>query len=519
MLMCCGFAIMASLFPRSSAYGHVVAYHPLHDSNLSGSYVVTVDEQPVTVQRYNGNSYVWFAFSGTVTVRVALNEPVGRYQLSPKHYQIHVEADGSVLSFQLDRPRKLVLRNVNALTEELFMFADPLEHDPPVPGSPDVINVREYLDDRPGIQESRDAFQRAVDVAAARPDGGVVYVPEGRYHVSQTVFLKSNVHLYLAPGALVEVPGGVACCFEHGSVFRVIDARNIRISGRGAIHGQGTTQSAFFWLLTAANVDALSVEDILLIDGYTTALRLQHATRSSLRNLKILSDSPRLSDGIDIDSSQNVTVDGCFVYSSDDSTALGAGSNEGEVVESTEFVVVKNSVFYQTRTGHTFYIAPHIAPPYIRNILYDNNDVVSVAGAVGIYPFGGVKIEAVVFKDIRVEEVREEMPISLWIGDCTSWGPQNCGRPYGVLGHIHDVHFDNVTIDNYGGQNSILQGHSTASDIDKVHFTNLTIAGNLITDPSLGRFTILGHVSNVSFSAPGVQAGAPGTARTSEAGP
>ena len=498
--------VLAFLAPETHAFGDVVAYPPLPDRELSALYAVTVDERPVPVQRYNGNSYVWFAFAGTVTVKITLNEAAVAYQLSPKHSQIETKADGVDLSFVLDRPRKLVLRNVNTLTEELFIFGDSLEHDPPVLGSPGVISVLEYQANGTGVQDSVGAFQNAIDAVTKRPEGGVVYVPEGRYQISQTVYLKSNVHLYLAPGALVEVPLGVTCCFEHGSVFRGLDARNIRISGRGVIYGNGSAQSVFFWLLTAANVDNLFVDDILFLDGYTTALRLQRTTRSSLHNVKILSDSPQLSDGIDIESSRNVTVDDCFVYSSDDNTALGAGSNAGDAVESTEFVVIKNSVFYHTRTGHTFYIAPHIAPPYIKNILYDNNDIISVAGAIGIYPFGGVKIEAVTFKDIRVEEVRDEMPISLWIGDCTSWGPQNCGRPYGILGHIHNIRFENVTIDNYGRQNSLLQGHGAASDISEVYFTDLKIAGNLITDPSVGRFTILGHVSNVSFSASGVRA-------------
>ena len=241
----------------------------------------------------------------------------------------------------------------------------------------------------------------------------------------------------------------------------------------------------------------------MLLDGFTTALRVQDATDSSVANLKILSDSPRLSDGIDIDSSQNITIDDCFVYSSDDNTALGAGSDPRQTVESIEFVSIKNSVFYQTQTGHTFYIAPHIAPAYIRNITYDNNDIISVAGAIGIYPFGGVRIESVTFRNIRVEEVRKEMPISLWIGDCTSWGAQNCGQPAGVLGYIHDVLFENVTLANYGGQNSIFRGHSTVADIKGVSFKNLWIADRVITNASAAHLTIAGPVSNIVFHTAG----------------
>ena len=239
-------SVLLVVLTHASAFADLVVYPKLYNSQLSSTYSMTVNGQAVPVQRYNGNSYAWFAFSGSASVKITVDETVESYQLSPKSYHIDPAVNGRDLSFTLDRPRKLVLRKINSRTEELFIFADPLESHPPRLDSSGVVSVVDYGADRSGMNESQNAFQHAVDAITALPNGGTVYVPEGRYKISKTVFLKSNVHLYLAPGSVLEVPVGVGCCFGFASVLIALDSSNVKISGRGVVYGNGSNQSLFF---------------------------------------------------------------------------------------------------------------------------------------------------------------------------------------------------------------------------------------------------------------------------------
>src|SRR5258708_2544296 len=62
-----------------------------------------------------------------------------------------------------------------------------------------VYNVRDFGAKGDGVQNDRDAIERAIDAAVAA-GGGQVYFPAGNY-LSYTIHLKSNISLYLEQGA------------------------------------------------------------------------------------------------------------------------------------------------------------------------------------------------------------------------------------------------------------------------------------------------------------------------------
>lgn len=67
-------------------------------------------------------------------------------------------------------------------------------------------------------------------------------VPPGRFIIG-TVILKSNVNIYLEPGALLEgsknLDDYIATFRKHGMFFSE-DAENLSITGKGTIDAQGT---------------------------------------------------------------------------------------------------------------------------------------------------------------------------------------------------------------------------------------------------------------------------------------
>jgi len=89
----------------------------------------------------------------------------------------------------------------------------------------------DYGGDSSGRKDSHEALQLAIDTLAARPAGGIVYIPAGRYRIAKTVFIRNNVHLYSSPGAVLEVPAGID---EHSS----------QIVYRGVIPTAGTREGS-----------------------------------------------------------------------------------------------------------------------------------------------------------------------------------------------------------------------------------------------------------------------------------
>ena len=90
-------------------------------------------------------------------------------------------------------------------------------------------------------QLSTKAIQAAIDECTAN-GGGMVYVPAGEF-ISGTIFLKSNVHLYLEQGAVIKGSDNLDDYKVDGKRYGLMfaeNACNITISGTGILDGNGT---------------------------------------------------------------------------------------------------------------------------------------------------------------------------------------------------------------------------------------------------------------------------------------
>lgn len=460
----------------SSAHAAVVAYPRVPALATSSNYMVTAGGVSIPVTAYNGKSFAWFAFSGSVNVQVHSNASISGYVISPKSKPVGDSASGNDISFTLSTPRKLLLHKLGGTSEELFILADALESNPPVPGGSGVFMVSA---DGSGNTDATFAINSAIN-SANSAGGGVAYVPAGTYRVGSGISLKSNVNLYLAPGAILQVPA-TSPSYPLSSLIVAADGDHATISGRGIIYGNGTKNAgAFYWLFITENETNVRLQDVMFLDGNTTAVRFV-ANGAVIDNVKILSGSPNGSDGIDYESCQNITQSNNLILSSDDNNAIGAGTDPRTTVLPTDGITATGNLFYHTNTGHTVSIVPNHGTTYIRNITYDNNDSIDTQDGLSIYPFGGTNVYNVSFSNMRWENIRQK-PMEIWEGDCTSWGPGNCGSPAGVLGYAHAT-YTNLTFDNFGSQDSQFLAWNSTSDIE-VAFHNLKIAGQTILSQS-----------------------------------
>ncbi len=252
-------ALLAMLWAVAT-FAAVTPYPPYPGAVPSESYKVTVDGQPVFVHRFltynqfNWMDYASFSMTGKVHVTVTLlvsERKVITCQVRPLAYGIQPQISGNTVSFELDRPRYLVVFLNEAPTfysTGLMLFAEPPEKNPPRLGDPNVVNIQDYKVDSTGKTVETAKINQAISDVSARPGGGVLFFPAGGVYLTGTLFMKSNVRLYVDAGALIRgsrksadytaapPPAGGR---ELRALIIFNNVENAGLMGRGAIDMQG----------------------------------------------------------------------------------------------------------------------------------------------------------------------------------------------------------------------------------------------------------------------------------------
>ena len=72
------------------------------------------------------------------------------------------------------------------------------------PSDPRAITVKGQRD---GRADDTDAIQQALDQAAEKPGGGLVFLPSGRYRISRTLLVWPSVRVWSRPDPPGALPG------------------------------------------------------------------------------------------------------------------------------------------------------------------------------------------------------------------------------------------------------------------------------------------------------------------------
>ncbi|HVU38633.1 MAG TPA: glycosyl hydrolase family 28 protein [Opitutales bacterium] len=191
------------------------------------------------------------------------------------------------------------------------------------------------------------AIQKAIDTAAAA-GGGVVEVPKGRFYTG-ALFFKKGVELYLAEDAVLsgsqdikDFPTQKTRIEGHFTDWPVAlinftQMDHVRVSGQGQLNGNGAPYwAAFRSARGAANLDVprprlmlidrcndVRIEGISFQDSGFWNLHLYHCRDVHIVGLSInaAAGSPS-TDGIDVDSCQEVVISKCQISNNDDDIAL-----------------------------------------------------------------------------------------------------------------------------------------------------------------------------------------------------
>ena len=263
-----------------------------------------------------------------------------------------------------------------------------------------------------GTTMNTKAIQAAIDRMATRK-GGTVIVPKGVF-LSGALFLKPKVNLHLDAGAVIKCSTDLSNFpvqrtrieghFEPAFNPALINAKGcdgLQITGEGTLDGAGMPIWEEFWkernaspekgnfrnvgvprarLALIENSHDVKIDGITFKDSQFWNLHLYNNDGVLVKNARFqVPDDYRQApstDGIDIDSSRNVTVDGCFFSVTDDCIACkgskGPHAMEDRDSPPVEHIRVRNCTY--KRGGGVLTLGSEAT--VVRDVLVENCKII-----------------------------------------------------------------------------------------------------------------------------------------------
>jgi polygalacturonase len=291
-----------------------------------------------------------------------------------------------------------------------FITSSVPEADPPKAGSAGVIAVNSAGIAGDGKEAVTKKIQALIDQATKRPGGGTIYFPPGLY-ISGTLFMRDNVTLYLAAGAILRgaeesaewqhrkgphYEGTSAFIFfgndvETGSVVGI---RNAAIRGRGVVDGWGHwfrrdtingvkgNGPGYFEgdltvrarLIMAMKAENCSIEGVTLRNPTFWTTHILGSKKFNFTDVRIYANHRINNDGINYDSCSDSTIDNCILLTGDDSQCL-KNENINDIDAPNERIRMANSITAGWGKGVKFGWAFHQA----RDCTYENNWLINAS--------------------------------------------------------------------------------------------------------------------------------------------
>ncbi len=396
------------------------------NATASPTFSITADSQPIFTERFRELSYARFGMKDPVTLTVRASQPVTSVRTVPESLAARITTKGNTFQLPIDAPGPVVVF-VNTL-EKLLIFPDPIDPARPKAGDPGVINVLDRGANKQGTLTTV-PLQTAIDEASALPGGGTVLVPPGLY-TTGTLRLKSHVTLYLMPGAILKgsrIPanypvdpgrkengtdttitdGDARFAGEFMTFSRLLmigEATDVHIRGQGTIDGDGSflrkERNAVPNLLRVRSSSRVTINDVMLRDSAAWTVHLLDSDGVDISNIKILNDRTNLNtDGIDPDSSRNVTIDKVFIYTKDDGVCLKA-TNNSNLLHDVENITVTNSIV--SSMDAALKLGTESQAAVFRNVRFENNDVFDSDRAMSVVVRDGAAFRDITYKNIRI---------------------------------------------------------------------------------------------------------------------
>lgn len=311
----------------------------------------------------------------------------------------------------------------------------------------------------------------------------------GHIYSSESFFIaKDGYTMYLSAGSVVK--GAINSDWKN----------NITIKGRGILdcsglvhdpagkYAEGRTSA-----IRSEYSDDILIEGITVLDAPMWGIITNHSQNPVVRNMNYFGSIVN-SDGVHMSGVTNGLVEGCFIRTTDDLFVMyHYGPADG--------VKVRNSVFFSDG-GRVVLLGMANSKGDIKNVTFENNDVLNVqnvwdiykhGGAFSLWASGGNTISNTVFRNIRMEAFREPRIACIFqikTIDESGWGS----------GKIDGVTFENLLYKGTGEAVSYALGDSEQFSVKNILFKNVMYGDRLITNDNHPGIEFRNYVYAVSFA-------------------
>ena len=512
---------------------YMLAYPAAPYDGASGTYTLKADSTTIPVTAYFGGRYSFghLAFEGTTTFVLSTRNgaAITSYNISPHDFGVKGSVSGANLTFSVTQGKSTYLiisvsTSAGAL-EPMVIAGDPQETGAPtIGGSVHDVTASPYNFDKTGSTLLNTVLQNAIN-SVSSSGGGTLYFPAGVYEISNNIQLKSNITIYLAPGAFLhgssnrdDYTWNTSGTLQNGQPeqgpqnFLITGAvNNVAFTGRGVIDANSTV------LVTPATTggtidgfgnyrkgiiqssadssgnrpNGLKIIGITVKDATTWTFDIQDEQNVTIQNVKMLDDFTWVhSDGYDIVSTNTALIDNCLGVTGDDTFDAKAGDTNP-----VTNITYSNDVGYSFEGDGTKVGVQ--ATGGASNIVFSNIQVVAGQRAVSVsHDSGTASWSGIHFNDIHMENLEGSAssgeflvaPIVIW----TLGGGE---------GPVANVSLSRVTIDNNRGFISQIEGADSAGTVSNVTLQDVSINGTTMTSSNYTNsfITVGSNVTGLNF--------------------
>lgn len=201
-----------------------------------------------------------------------------------------------------------------------------------------TIDIKTFNAVGDGKTNDTQAIQNAIDKTSA--ESTRLIISAGTYNIG-TLIIKSNSDIIIEEGAVLngiaeieayaDNTGGFvdAVGRQRGKALIIMNnAKNVSIDGKGTIRGNGSDlksdERPFLFRLSES--ENIKISGIKLESSPSWCLHIEKCNNLDVDDITIYNRGCPNNDGIDIDSSENITITNCDISSGDDGICIKATS-------------------------------------------------------------------------------------------------------------------------------------------------------------------------------------------------
>lgn len=314
------------------------------------------------------------------------------------------------------------------------------------------------------------------------------YLAEGAIYNANDINVNAGETVYIAGGAIVQ------------GNFKIVRKDNVHFKGRGIITGKnlqtGPGQLPIY-LIEFYRSNGCSVEGLTLVESKQWTLPLFGCSNATIDGVKIVTNHTT-SDGIDIVSSNNVTVKNCFILTKDDCIAIKSGvyyrDSTNRVYDEVRTIRIQNCTLFNGIDGNALEIGCELFSN-VNDVIYENIDVIHALcpcdqdeGVLSINNQGDHTVSNITYRNIWIEDVqRYFVNIKLKAGPYSPGAGILSGTYNPLNGKVNNINYENIYVTrSHGALHSAIVNNNDfltwvrsinqdRSNIEVIKFKNLYI--------------------------------------------